>query len=275
VRDSRSDQRPIQKAFDALLNELRAAIDHDRASLSRHRLKKLNLLIAGAVLSSAVGLGAIGFTWSKRNYREDHSSLAAPLHREAEFAVKPAPTQTTSMAALPQRDIPSLKQAMASCDAEAANNPDGLYFLVTPVAPDTFESATSLLPSGANFGSLSLILSQDLLSGLESGVLTVSARPYDFSIIDMETAETVKWSASGPSKFKQDHASKVSKFQLGFDLGSNSLTWTPPFDRQKGSCYWVNVRLPALPLRAHGDWATLDMPGSFSLPLFTAPGSRP
>jgi hypothetical protein len=61
VRDRPPDQRPIQQAFDALLNEFRVAINHDRASLARHPLRKLHLLIGGALLLSAVGLGAIGF----------------------------------------------------------------------------------------------------------------------------------------------------------------------------------------------------------------------
>jgi hypothetical protein len=265
VTASSGDQKPLQQAFDALLSEFRVAINHDRSSLSSHyRFKKLDLLIVGALLSSAVALGAVGFTWGKRNYSETQGSLEAPLNRDAEF--DGVPTPAISMSALQHRDIPSIKQAMASCDAEAADNPNGLYFLVTPVAPDTFEGATSLLPSGANIGSLSFMLSQDLLNGLERGDLAVSARPYDFSIIDMVTAQTIKWSARGPSKFKQEYAPEVSQFQLGFNLGTNSLMSTPPFNRQKGNCYWVNVRFPALPLRTQGNWATVDMPNFFSLP---------
>jgi hypothetical protein len=276
MRDDPPGQRPTQEAFDALLTQFRVAIRHDRTSLSRHRSKTLTFLIVGAVLFLAVGLGAIGFTWSKRNYRDDQSSLGAPLNREAETkAADSTARPITSMVALSQPDIPSIKQAMASCDADAAKHPDGLYFLVIPVAPATFEGVTSLMPQGTNFGSLSLIVSKDLLNGLESEVFTLSARPYGFSIIDTETAKTVNWNASGPSKFSQEPAPEVSKFQLGFDLGGNSLTWTPPYDRQKGNCYWVNVRLPGLPLRTHGSWMTIDMPRSFSLPFATLLSSAP
>jgi hypothetical protein len=276
VNNNQPSQRSmIQEALDALFNDFRVAIIHDWASLSRHGARKPTLLAIGA-LSWAVGFGAIGFMWGKRMYPEDQSSFETLLNRGAEArAAKIAPAPTTSMSALPQRDISSIKKAMASCDAEATNNPDGLYFLVTPVVPATFEGATSLLPSGTTFGSLVLLISQDLLSGLELGVLAASASPYDFSIMDLEAAQTVKWSASGPSKFKRENSPEVSKFQLAFDFGGNTLTWTPPFDRQKGNCYWVNVRLPGLPLRARSTWETLIMPSSFSLPFLTVVSSPP
>lgn len=144
--------------------------------------------------------------------------------------------------------IAALKRAMANCDAEAAKKRDELFFLVTPVEPATFEVATALLPpAGHNYGSFFLVPSPALF-GLENGSLELSTRRYEFSIIDMGTKEIQTWSpANGPSRFTYANAADVLKFQIGFDFGDKGPTWSSGFDRQKGNCYWVNLRFPGQP----------------------------
>jgi hypothetical protein len=215
--------------------------DRERA-LSRMRPIKTIVAVACccAVLLAVLGLGLIGFLWSKSVYRQE---VVPPVqtNSDASDAVPPEPMAPI---ALPERDILSIKQAMTNCDEEAAQNPDGMYFLVIPVIPANFESATLLIPPGEAYGSFSLIPSQALLSGLENRSLNLSERQYEFSVLDTETAQIQKWLATkGPSKFTQPNAIALSKFQMGFDFGAESVG-TNQFNRQKEICYWANVNPP-------------------------------
>jgi hypothetical protein len=152
----------------------------------------------------------------------------------------------------PGQDSSATKQTMADCEAEAAKDPDGLYFLVTPVAPATLEAAASLLPLGEDYRSFALIQSETLLAGLENGSLALATTPYKFSVIDVKWSYTQTWNeAKGPSKFIHPSAAAVSNFRIGFAFGDRSVRWTNVYDRRKGTCYWVNVRLPGQLFASH------------------------
>jgi hypothetical protein len=221
-----------------------------------------------AIVGVVLILFATRFFWS--NSQRD---LPTPPKSEPSPAVvKPAEPIVARPIALAASDIPTIKRAMADCDMEAAKNPDGLYFLVTPLAPATLEAATSLAPPAAdNYGSFSLVPSQAMFSGIEGDSLKFTKSQIEFSIIDMQTTQIKQWGSAmmGPSMFTYPNADGFSKFQIGFDFGDKSVKWTSEYDRQKGNCYWVNVRLkiqPSLPPYGRRNYGP---PKSFPTPART------
>jgi hypothetical protein len=227
-------------------------------------MKRRTLIVGSvcAVAFLAVTLLAIGFLWSNSQSNiptPPTSKTSAPVIKSTE------PEGTSTELADP--DIPTIKQAMADCDVEAAKSPNGLYFFVTPVMPATVETATSLVPpAGDNYGSFSLVPSQAMLGGIEDGSLTVKKSPYEFSIVDLQTKQIKKWdSAKGASRFTYPNTDGFSKFQIAFDFGDKNVKWTSEFDRQKGNCYWVNVRLqiqPSLPPYGRRNYLSKSFPAT-------------
>jgi hypothetical protein len=247
-------------------------------------------LIWPVIQSATFIVGALvlllaGVFWSLK-VQERPGGLGAPLETEINTPTKPLkvpavkppgssqlhlPVPVNLPSGNPLRKIPALKRAMANCDAESAKNLDELFFLVTPVEPATFEVATALLPpAGHDYGSFFLVPSPALFVGLENGSLELSTRRYEFSIIDMQTKQTQTWSsASGPSKFTYVNAADVAKFQIGFSFGDKGPTWSSGFDRQKGNCYWVNLRFPGQPYSPSYGSANLGVSKSFPAPAST------
>lgn len=232
------------------------------------------------IVFAASMLLLVGVVWSSKVYQSQGglggrvetavdapvSELKLPVVRPPAHRQRNLPIPVILPSGAASTKIGALKQALADCDADAAKKPDDLFFLITPVVPANFEAATSLWPPSAdNFGAFFLIPSQALLIGLENGFLELSTRPYEFSTVDTRNRRIQTWSpANGPSKFAQANAADVREFQIGFDLGGKGLTWTGGFDRQKGNCYWVNLRLPGQPYSP--SYGTVNLAASKSFP---------
>jgi hypothetical protein len=226
--------------------------DHDnepkRPMRMLDKISRVHLLAAAccAALLLTGGLVVIGFVLSEKLYRKDQPDIQAspdpvsssPPPDRLEPLVIPGPTGG--------RANSIIQQAMTRCDAEAARDPNSQYFLLTPLLPVNFESATLLQPPGTPHKSFFLIQSQLVLGGLEDGSLELSSRPYEFSLRDSQTGHIHNWrSANGPAQFKLPNAASLSRFQIGLGFGDAGAEWTGEYERSTGSCYWVNSFLPA------------------------------
>jgi hypothetical protein len=211
-------------------------------------ISRVHLLAAacGAALLLAGGLVVIGFVSSEKLYRQQPGDIQA-----SPGAVSSSPPAGLLEPLMIPRSTGAsahsiVQQAMTRCDAEAAQDPTSQYFLLTPVLPVNFESATLLLPPGEPHKSFFLIPSQLVLSGLEDGSLELSSRPYEFSLRNSETGQIQSWrSANGPAQFKLTNAAWLSGFQIGLGFGDAGVAWTGEYGRSTGACYWVNSFLPA------------------------------
>ena len=213
------------------------------------KISRVHLLAAAccAVLLLTGGLVVIGFVLSEKLYRKDqarHTGLArTPLpaallptcsnRSRSRFHGRPCRSRLFNK---PWRvAMPTLEQ-----------DPNSQYFLLTPVLPVNFESATLLLPPGTPHKSFFLIESRLVLSGLEDGSLELSSRPYEFSLRNSQTGQIQNWrSANGPAQFKLPNAASLSRFQMGLGFGNAGVEWTGEYERSSGACYWVNSFLPA------------------------------
>ena len=212
------------------------------------KMPRVHLLAAAccAVLLLAGGLVVIGFIASDKLYRTAQIDMQAPPDP---VAASPPPDRLEPLAVPGPAEGPAnsiIQQAMTRCDAEAAQDPSSQYFLLTPVFPVNFESATLLLPPGVPHKSFFLIESQLVLSGLEDGSLELSSRPYEFSLRNSQTGQLHNWrSADGPAQFKLPNAASLSRFQISLGFGEAGVEWTGEYERTTGACYWVNSFLPA------------------------------
>jgi len=211
-------------------------------------ISRVHLLAAAccAALLVAGGLVVIGFVSSQKLYRNDQTDIPA----SPEPVASSPPPELLEPIAVPVptggRTDPIIQQAMARCDADAAQDPNSQYFLLTPVLPVNFESATLLLPPGTPHKSFFLIESRQVLSGLEDGSLELSSRPYQFSLRNSQTGQIQNWrAANGPAQFKLPRAASLSRFQIGLGFGNGGVEWTGDYERSIGACYWVNIFLPA------------------------------
>ena len=211
---------------------------------------------------AALGLELVGYLRSSA-VNGDAQSVQPPTHLAEDTALSPVPLNIPP--GQPQWTVAALKRAMARCDAEAVKNPNDLYFLVTPIEPATLEAAASILPPpGDKFDSFFLVPTPSLFGGLQDGSVELSSRRYGFSVLDIKTANTIKWNAAyGASRFADQKAAEISKFRIGFTFDTNTLTWTNEYDRQKGTCYWVNLRFIGQPYLPRSGWANLGVPKSF------------
>lgn len=210
-------------------------------------------------LLAVLGLGLIGFLLSNNVYH-DVAGSSSPQPNTATNPFNTALSEPSlAPTPIPGTDNVSIKKAMTNCDEEAARNPNGLYFLVTPVIPANFGSATQLMSPGEDYGTFLLIPSHGLISGLEDHSLQLSARKYEFSVHNADTAQIQKWSnANSASKFTQLHPFGFSKFQIGISFEDKSVMWTNQYARQKGICYWVNALFhnhPYAPPSGRNDFA--------------------
>jgi hypothetical protein len=195
-----------------------------------------------AVLLGAVGLSLIGFLASEKlqqdNGSQFHQSPDAVSGEPAPDPLEPlvVPTSTTG------QPHESIQQAIARCEADAAKDSESFHFLLTPVFPLNFESATLLMPPGDHQGPFYLIQSQLVLSGLQDRSIEVSSRPYEVSLIDSQTGRIQKWDSTiGSAQFKLPNA--VLNFRIGLQFEDDALTWSEEYHREPGSCYRVNVFL--------------------------------
>ncbi len=211
------------------------------------KISRVHLLAAAccAVLLLTGGLVVIGFVLSEKLYRKDPSDIQA---LPAPVSSSPPPDLLEPLVvpgSTGGRTNSTIQQAMTRCDADAGQDPNSQYFLLTPVLPVNFESATLLLPPGTPHKSFFLIESRLVLSGLEDGSLELSSRPYEFSLRDSQTGQIQNWrSANGPAQFKLPNAASLSRFQIGLAFGNAGVEWTGEYERSIGACYWVNSFLP-------------------------------
>ena len=211
------------------------------------KISRVHLLAAAccAALLLTGGLVVLGFVLSEKLYRKDQPDIQASPDP---VSSSPSPDLLEPLAVSVStggRADPIIQQAMARCDADAALDPNSQYFLLTPVLPVNFESATLLLPPGTPHKSFFLIESRLVLSGLEDGSLELSSRPYEFSLRNSQTGQIQNWrSANGPAQFKLPNAASLSRFQMGLGFGGAGVEWTGEYERSTGSCYWVNSFLP-------------------------------
>jgi hypothetical protein len=234
----------------------RVSLTHEKPDSSgkcsgMHMLDRISHghLLAAACCAAVLltgGLIVIGIMLSETLYRKDHPDIQAP----PETIPHSPPPDLLEPLAVPDstggRTNSIIQQAMTRCDAEAAQDPNSQYFLLTPVLPVNFESATLLLPPGTPHKFFFLIESRLALSGLEDGALELSSRPYEFSLRDSQTGQIQHWrSANGPAQFKLPTAASLSRFQIGLDFGNTGVEWIGAYERSIGACYWLIPFLPA------------------------------
>jgi hypothetical protein len=207
--------------------------------------RAVTVIACFALVFVALALVVVGFLWSEKLRRDGRSDLQPAPNTDSNTAtdlLDPIIVPTS----LTDAGSSLVKRAINRCDAEAASDPDGLHFLLTPVVPVDFDSATMLLPPGLNYRSFYLVpQTQAILSGLEDGPLDLSTRPYEFSLIDSQTGRIQKWtSVNGPSQLTLSPAGELLRFQIGLSFGDEGVTWTNEFYRRKGNCYLVNLFFP-------------------------------
>jgi hypothetical protein len=206
------------------------------------RIGSLYTLCCGVGLLALFGLGFIGFLISNNVYRDVEGNSSLQLTTQSNPSNTALSEPSLAPTPIAGTDSVTVRQAMTNCDEEAGRNPNGLYFLVTPVISASFDSATRLIPPGEDYQTFLLIPSRGLISGLEDSSLQPSARKYEFSVLNGDTAQIQKWSAANSaSKFAQMHPFGFSKFQIGISFEDKSVIWTNQYARQKGICYWVNA----------------------------------
>jgi hypothetical protein len=147
------------------------------------------------------------------------------------------------IAAVSTADLGWLATAMSGCDAEARADKDRLHFLVTPLA--SVEDVARWQAKSINDAGTGILLrADDMLAGLKSGTLRVYPADYGFSIFD-DAGETIqKWRpAAGVAKFSTSTAGVISTFKVQFRTAysGSDHDWGGSFNRQIGSCYWVNA----------------------------------
>jgi hypothetical protein len=140
-------------------------------------------------------------------------------------------------------DVSWLATAMAGCDAEAKTDAGALHFLVTPLVSAAKDIEAWRAKSINHTGGGILLRSDDALEGLKSGTLRIYAADYGFSISDQASDKAYKWRPTvGVAKFSTADPGAVASFNVQFRTVYNrgGGEWGELFNRQRGSCYWVN-----------------------------------
>jgi hypothetical protein len=141
-------------------------------------------------------------------------------------------------------DLVWLTDAMTECDAQARADLDTLYFLVLPLASLAKDDPQWREKSIIDIGNAILLRAGDALQGLHSGALRLYSGQYDFRVLDVTTNATYKWkTATGVTKVSAPDASAITQFKLQFQTSgaAGATQWGDPFNRQAGTCYWVNA----------------------------------
>jgi hypothetical protein len=164
-------------------------------------------------------------------------------HRLAAATETGAPADE-QIAAGSTTDFSWLATAMSGCDAEAKTDPGALHFLVTPLVSVAKDLAPWNAKSINSAGNGILLRSDDTLEGLKSGTLRVYPADYGFGIFDQVGDTVHKWRPSvGVAKFSDADGGSISTFKVQFRTSRSGpdADWGGAFNRQNGSCYWVNA----------------------------------
>jgi hypothetical protein len=182
-----------------------------------------------------VAAGAYGF-----NYLSEHPIDIAELTRmDAQAALAPAALGTRKVA-----DFSWVSKAMDACDKEAAEDRDGLYFLIIPLSSTDKEDlqwSPAFLGTGRN---AKMIATKEAIDGLKSGVLKVYPGEYIFRVTDKATGTPYRWNATnGVAKFSRAGAKSIESFGLDFQTlnDMSEAGEASDFSRSEGTCHWVSA----------------------------------
>lgn len=144
----------------------------------------------------------------------------------------------------PQADGPRfawLSSALNACEAEAAKYPQGLYFMVVPLA--SASSAADAIRSRAleTIGPATLLESKVAIEGLESGALRISREQFILHAMDAGTNTIHRWnSAVGVSTLSERNSSSKGPFKVRLQTNPNdSAQWSASLAEGLATCHWV------------------------------------
>ena len=141
-------------------------------------------------------------------------------------------------------DFTWLTKAMEECDAEAANAPETIHFLVIPLTSAAADDDGWRQKSLNDIGNAILLRQSDMLDGLKAGSLRIATEQYEFNMRDEKTNAVYKWSPSvGVKKFLIPDAGQVTEFKVQFTTQqkTDAAAWGAAFQHRQGTCYWVNA----------------------------------
>jgi hypothetical protein len=199
------------------------------------RIDAVEATIVGAVLAGLVAAAAIGlyFLWK-------HPIDIAELTRmDAQAALAPTALGTRKVT-----DFSWVTKAMDACDKEAADDKEGLYLLIIPLARTDKEDpqwAPASLGKGRN---ANLIPTKEGTDGLKSGILKVYPGEYIFSVSDKTTGNVYRWNpTNGIAKFSRAGAKSIESFEIGFQTlkDQSGAGEANEFTRFEGNCHWVSA----------------------------------
>lgn len=140
-----------------------------------------------------------------------------------------------------------LAKAMSQCDAEAKADADTLHFLVTPLVAVDGELAPWRAKAINDAGNGIMLRSEDAFDGLRRRTLRLYAADYGFGVLDAAGNLIYRWRPSvGVAKFSAANPGEMPTFTVQFrtaHTGSEPVQGGA-FNRQNGSCYWVNAIIP-------------------------------
>jgi hypothetical protein len=159
--------------------------------------------------------------------------------------VRPATAPTTAdKPAGADKDFGWLSAALDQCDKDAANEPNAIHFIVTPLVDAAKDEPGWRRISLNDIGNAILIKAEDMLAGLKRGALRISPDEYIFAIRNEANNVVYKWSPSaGVKRFSSPKAEAIEIFRIQFQnpAGTGGLEWGAIFTRRPGNCYWVNA----------------------------------
>ncbi len=217
----------------------------------RSRWGSLALILGSAAVLAILLIGAVSLSRHLFHGRGVGAEPAAPIATgetpATPLEAAPAGPGSSMVASTGTMDLPAIEKAMADCDDQAANDRDGLYFLILPAVSPSRDHARWASKSVGEIGtSITLLPSKDALEGLRDGTLAVYPAPYRFSIIDAATGIPHEWApATGAAKFVKPDAAAMDGFRVRFSY-AEYIGDTPSefrFPRDKGVCYWVSALL--------------------------------
>jgi hypothetical protein len=135
-----------------------------------------------------------------------------------------------------------LSQALQACEAEAARYPQGLYFMVVPLAAASPAAAEQIRPRALEtVGPVTLLESKVALEGLESGALRISSAQFILHAMDVETNAIHRWnSVTGVSTLSERASDSKGPFKVRLQTAPGDDTqWSMSLAEGLATCHWV------------------------------------